>query len=347
MNVIFNLQTLSREGAGLYYATRPLLEELSSFSNTSVIGSSTSVFNRDWGGVTKFHHVSSLLDYRDIVGGRQSAIVHTHGLWGRHTVATSLQCKLPLIISPHGMLDTWAMSRSKIKKRIALCSYEGLNFRRAKFFHALCSQEADDIMRYAPSSKIYIAPNGVSDSQILETRKSRSKNVKFLYLGRLDKKKGVLELLNAWAKFVQKNKSAELHVAGWGELESVVKSSRLNNLFFHGSVFGNEKVELYDSCDYFLLPSYSEGLPMTILEASARGLVCGYSEACNLPHELNDGLAFRCEPDIDSILRVLFLAVDINEDEFSKMSFEARQNVKKNYSWNTITKKHLHYYEKC
>ncbi len=74
---------------------------------------------------------------------------------------------------------------------------------------------------------------------------------------------------------------------------------------FLGPVFGEAKQQLLDRVGGFILPSLSEGLPMTVLEAWANELPVIMTEMCNLPEGFRAQAAIRIEPTPDSIARGL------------------------------------------
>ncbi len=91
-------------------------------------------------------------------------LVHLHGLW-MHTSAASLaftrQTGKPHLISPHGMLDPWALHNSGWKKRIAAALFENANLRAAACLHALNAAEAESIRDYGFAGPVCVIPNGV------------------------------------------------------------------------------------------------------------------------------------------------------------------------------------------
>lgn len=69
-----------------------------------------------------------------------ASIIHTHGLWSYPSRAVSLwsaRTGRPYLVSPHGMLDSWAMRRAPWKKAIAAYLYENTHLRHASCLHAL------------------------------------------------------------------------------------------------------------------------------------------------------------------------------------------------------------------
>jgi poly(glycerol-phosphate) alpha-glucosyltransferase len=82
-------------------------------------------------------------------------------------------------------------------------------------------------------------------------------------------------------------------------------------LLFTGPAFGEQKDQLLRAASAFILPSFSEGLPMSVLEAWAYGLPVLMTDHCNLPEGFANNAAIRIGTDVESIaagLRTLFAA---------------------------------------
>ena len=95
-----------------------------------------------------------------------------------------------------------------------------------------------------------------------------------LYLGLIDEQKGIFDLLDVLHEHLNEfNKKVVLHIGGngkIGKLKDEIKQSGLADIVvYEGFVSGSKKVSLLFSCDAFILPSYTEGLPVSILEAMA------------------------------------------------------------------------------
>src|SRR5262249_53369115 len=132
----------------------------------------------------------------------------------------------------------------------------------------------------------------------------------------LHPKKGVAETLIAWSLFqreiaINPNRW-RLIIAGWDdgghadELHKIVRRHGLEqHVEFTGPVFGESKDSLYASVDAIILASYSEGLPMTVLEGWAFGKPAFITDQCNLPEGFKSGAAFKITTDPNEIARVL------------------------------------------
>lgn len=118
--------------------------------------------------------------------------------------------------------------------------------------------------------KLEYCLNGVPIPSITSNENTRKVNV--LFLSNLMKDKGIIDIISA-IKMKKYECEYEFHFAG--EIESEIKEVCLDfintqdNCIYHGVVSGKEKEKLLYDADIFILPSYDEGVPLSILEAYA------------------------------------------------------------------------------
>lgn len=124
--------------------------------------------------------------------------------------------------------------------------------------------------------QIVILENIVEPAAHVETIKRSPLPVEFLFLGALGNRKGIFDLLDVLSN--HKNEfegKLKLVVGGNGEVEkfkNIVTKNQLQNLVdYKGWVSGELKTTLLANCDVYILPSYNEGLPLSILEAMTYG----------------------------------------------------------------------------
>jgi poly(glycerol-phosphate) alpha-glucosyltransferase len=267
------------------------------------------------------------------IGAARLDLLHVHGLWTFISMAArswSTGGRAPYVVSPHGMLDPWALKRSKWKKRIASTLYERGHLRRAACLHALCDAEYNAIRALGLDNPVCVIPNGVTPVVRQPTRpppwrRHLPDDAKvLLYLGRLHPKKGLAHLVEGWGKIRREAGETVLDwylvIAGWDEdghqasLEGIAfRGGVADKVRFIGPQVGLNKDATFRSSDAFILPSFSEGLPMTVLEAWARGLPVLMTPHCNLPEGFAARAALPIEPspeDIARQLRALFAMPD-------------------------------------
>ena len=126
---------------------------------------------------------------------------------------------------------------------------------------------------YISKNKINQINNGVG---IPDNKKSVSKVLTIGFIGRLIKEKGIFNLLEAVKILTEKRSDFRLIIRGKGETEKISEYIRLNNLnnLVSIALVSNVEKEIYMSIDILILPTkMNEGLPLSILEAAARGIL--------------------------------------------------------------------------
>jgi len=150
-------------------------------------------------------------------------------------------------------------------------------YRRASAVITITEKEKQFIESFT-TSRIEIIPNAVHLPAPIERSSAVSTDgVRFLFLGRLAKNKGVFELLEAFATLSRSGNPVRLTIAGNSGVEEVRHWVKVHDLDGRvnvpGWVDGEEKARLFRLADVFVLPTYHrEGLPVAILEAMSYGL---------------------------------------------------------------------------
>ncbi len=100
---------------------------------------------------------------------------------------------------------------------------------------------------------------------------------KILYIGWLEKEKGIKELIEVFAKLYQSNNNIELNLVGDGRMrnytQSFIKTNNLSKNIFIKGWMSSDKIEDYlKTSDIFVFPSWKEGMPNALIEALAAGV---------------------------------------------------------------------------
>jgi poly(glycerol-phosphate) alpha-glucosyltransferase len=270
-------------------------------------------------------------------------VVHVHGLWMYPSWATRhwRQLDLPYVVTPHGMIDRWALRNSSFKKRLAFAAFERVSLEGAACIHALNEMELDAIRDAGLYGPVAIIPNGTHLPERSVTKSQENRTL--LYLGRLHPKKGLAELLTAFAKVREVAPNWKLVIAGWddgGYLSSLEKLQRDLNLtdsvLFPGPVFEGDKEALFLAADAFILPSKSEGMPMAVLEAWSYGLPVLMTSECNLPRGFTEGAAIQvtCEP--AALAKELLSFFLMSPDKHRRLGSLGRDLVRDHYDWARV-----------
>lgn len=293
-------------------------------------------------------------------------LVHLHGLWTYPSIAVNRwakRSKKPYVITPHGMLDKWALRNSAWKKKIAGFIYENKNLNSAACIHSLSATETMSIRQYGIKNPICQIPNGVdlpdtTSACVLPPWHSlipKGKKI-LLYLGRIHPKKGLANMLLAWSHVRKKqtvlSNNWTLIVAGWdqggheSELKRLAKELELfNDVLFIGPQFGKMKISCYRNANAFILPSFSEGFPMVVLEAWSHGLPVIMTTQCNISEGFEACAAIQIQPDVTDISRGMIQLIEMSANECALMGTRASTLVKERFAWKRIANEMKSVYE--
>jgi len=370
--------SLSRKAGGLYTSVREsarFVQERG--AEVCVVGyrdKYTEIDSGPWKGVKR-----KVVDCRWFLGlhfGRdvslvldaiRSDIIHAHGIWLRYSRdvwAYSMKWSIPYMVSPRGMVDPWAMAQSRFKKAILWQLYQKRSLEDAACLHALCKKEAKSMRKIGLRNPICVIPNGVSLDRKSENvgggkmrfpdRFGNGKRV-LLFMARLHPKKGVLELLEAWGRVCR---SGIAHIKEWclviagpdetlkrDELESL--ASRLgcaDNVFFPGEIVGDRKNAWLAFSEAFILPSFSEGMPMAVLEAWSYGKPVLLTRACNLPEGEAAGAAVMIDSPKEDLVDGLISLMSMSDSERRAMGARGAALVRERFSWERVARDYLRVY---
>ena len=370
MKVGFLVGSVSREAGGLFQSVRGLAKAVASANATaSVFGISdekSAVDSLAWQPLSvhafqpRFRAWGYSNELLPALLRADLNILSTHGLWKYCSVASHQwhrRSGRPYIVHPHGMLEGWALQNAKWKKQIAALLYENTHLRDAACVRALCEAEAQSIRAYGMRNPICIIPNGVDLPELVESSALEADTLRFqkfaqgrkilLYLGRLHRKKNVANLVRAWKQTLNSHALTPdnwvLAIAGWdqGGYESELKKlasdyGLMASVSFLGPLFGQDKEAAYRVCGAFILPSLSEGLPMTVLEAWVRAKPVLMTPACNLPEGFAAGAALQIGTSPEEIAAGLKQLLEMSDDDRRAMGACGRTLVATTFSWPQV-----------
>jgi poly(glycerol-phosphate) alpha-glucosyltransferase len=266
--------------------------------------------------------------------------LHLNGIWmypSRAATRWAQRTGRPYIVSPHGMLDPWILSRGRLKKLAARIGYERASWRSADAFHALTEREAGEILNATGRTAELIIPNA---APALLPSAASMPAPRVTYIGRIHPKKNLQALVRAWTAARLPSES-RLTLAGWGTrgdvaaLEQAVRHAG-PQVEFIGPIHGPAKRELLAQSRFLVLPSFGEGLPMAVLEAWAAGVPTILTAECNLLIGFSSGAAIECGVAPPSIVSALEGALGLTETEWRTMSAASRELAGGPFSARTV-----------
>ena len=208
----------------------------------------------------------------------EGALLHVHGLWRMPNVYPGCSARrhdAPLVLSPRGMLGAAALAFSARQKRAFWQLAQGGAVASVRCFHATSDAEVADIRAFGLTAPAAVIPNGI-DLPEPPPRGPRKREV--LYLGRIHPKKGIDQLLQAWAMVSPESPGWRLRIVGPSEgghiadLQELARRLSLgDSVRFEGPLYGADKQEAYRRAALFVLPTRNENFGMVVAEALAQG----------------------------------------------------------------------------
>ena len=246
-------------------------------------------------------------------------------------------------------------TNSAWKKKIIGCFFEYRNLKEANCIHALCQSEYESIRKFGLKNPIAIIPNGINIPNAPIFNRNKEKKT-LLFIGRIHPKKGLKELLLGLALLKERKSEFfqiwNIRIAGWSQIghveelrRIVVENNLLKNVEFIGSVYGDDKEKELCNANAFILPSFSEGLPMSVLEAWAYKLPVIMTDYCNIPEGFDSNAAIHIEPNPESIAEGVENLFTMDEANLDTIGNNGYALVKNKFSWDNIAKQTIQLYE--
>ena len=189
-------------------------------------------------------------------------------------------------------------------------------------------------------NRILEMPSAIDSKWVREKALSLNQPLKFLFVGRFERRKGIQEINNTILQLSKKFSSLEFHFIGSIPKEQKISSEKFK-IIYHGLITKEEtKQQLYDHCDVLLCPSYSEGMPNVILEAMSRGLAVIATDvgAVRLLVSNENGILIRnCN---DKLIQEAIIKINsMKKDLILKMKYSSISKIKKSFLWDDVIKK--------
>jgi len=281
----------------------------------------------------------------NLCDGNDQVIIHDHGIWlphNGHVAAISDQLGIPLIVSPRGMLQPWALRYRRWRKKVAWIFWQKSRLQVANLIHAASGSEAEGISKLELKKPVVIVPNGTAIPD-LEKYKSVSEGGKcrMLFLSRIHPSKGLLNLISALSRIESRNWS--LNIAGYDENNhqqdverAVTKVGLTNEIQFIGPVENDRKWEVYSESDLFVHPSFSENFGIVVAEALASGLPVITTTGTPWAELDEFDCGWWVNPNVEDLSSAIEEALNLSDDQRQKMGARGKKLIEKKYSWKAI-----------
>lgn len=274
-------------------------------------------------------------------------LVHIHSIWQitLHLALRAVRKKgVPYIIAPRGTIEEWALQQKALKKKVALLTYQGYDFRHAKAFHATSENEARQIRRLGYRQPILISPNGVNIPDAMPRRNLQADGFRrALFMSRIHYKKGLINLVEAWSE-VRPN-GWKMEIVGTDsdgyqcEIEAKVRELGLEGDFiFTGALMDEEKWTAYCRADCFILPTFSENFGIVIAEALYAGVPVITTKGAPWSEIEENKCGYWIDIGVAPLANAISQMVALSDDTRIEMGMRGRKLIAERYSWDAITK---------
>lgn len=280
-------------------------------------------------------------------------LLHTHTLFSPLVALVHKICQLkqiPYIMTPHGMLEPWALAYKAWKKRVYYRLFEQKALQQALAIQALTAVEVEQLHLLGFNKCVQI-PNGIHRCQFEQLPPTRvfydifphlkGKSL-VLFLGRIDPKKGLDLLAKAFARVAVAYPNAHLVIAGPDSINFLPtaqgyfeQAGCAQQVSFTGMLKSNLKFSALAAAQFYVAPSYSEGFSMSILEGMASALPCIFTTGCNFSEAYKAGVAYEVAIDADAIATALLNCFQYPARAV-EMGQRAQQFVFEHYTWDSI-----------
>ena len=279
-------------------------------------------------------------------------IVHGHGLWmfpNRYAALAAAASKARLVISPRGMLEDWAMQRSRWRKALAWRFLEQRSFAQAALLHATGTPEAERLRALGFRQPIAMIPNGVdppaahpAPRAALEARFPALAGKRWLlYLARVHPKKGARELVVAWSRLPESARAGWHLVLAGPDLDGyaatvlreVEARALRSSVTLTGMLAGEAKDAALSHASLFVLPTRSENFGIAVAEALAHGVPVITTRAAPWPALESEGCGWWIGLEDEALRRALEEALGLDAATLAAMGARGRERLAGRYAW--------------
>ena len=205
---------------------------------------------------------------------------------------------------------------------------------------------------YITPKEIIVTKNGIDEKLFCPLEKKSNNGKKYImFAGRIDREKGLFDLVDCGKDILSKKSDIDFIIAGKGrDLKKLINKTKKagiqDRFIFLGQVDKKNLVKLYQNATLFIFPSYHEGLPGVVLEAMSCGLpiiVTDVRGNRDLISHRENGIIIPPKEPKKIVEAINMLLEDENLREF--LGKNARNTIVENYTWDIVANKMLKCYE--
>jgi len=193
---------------------------------------------------------------------------------------------------------------------------------------------------YAKSGSIVVIPNAIEQNWLIDkVVNTNSDKLKFVFIGRYERRKGVEELTEVLKELINTH-DFEFHFIG-----PIPDIKKINNekIIYHGLVKDQNRIKsILINSDVLVSPSYSEGMPTVILEAMACGNAIIATNVGSNSTMVSNANGWLIEDDIKKALKVSMInAMTLSKDKHLALKRKSLEIVSDNFVWDKVVLNYL------
>ena len=259
---------------------------------------------------------------------------------------------IKVVLTPHGMLEPWIIKRHYWTRKVpALLLFQKAAVKKADCLQATAESEKQNLMKLGYNSNIKIVKLGI-DAESIAMKTSWKKSKQLLFLSRVHVKKGINYLIEAADILRDELQGYKILVAGEGDAEYVaslkqqIMDKGLQDIIqLIGGVYGDKKWELFQTSDFFVLPTHSENFGLAIAESLASGtpVITTVGTPWNDLNSSNSGawIEIGTQPLVETLRRFLSLS----DGELEAMGKNGRKLIETKYSAKVMAEEMMKVYD--
>ncbi len=267
-------------------------------------------------------------------------VFHLHGTWLRamHYGAEEARLRrVPYVVEPMGMYESYGLRTKWLRKRLARWWFQDKLLERAQCLQVNSRREGEQLRQLGFRNPLAVIPVGVDTAAIFNrpvasTPWPELNGRFFLFLSRIQEKKGIELLLNAWATLAAASPDWTLVIGGTGSPQYVSHCRQLADHLgiaarckWVGHLTEAEKSWALSHADFFILPSFSENLGNVVAEALAHGTPVITTDATPWQEMTKRKCGWITSPTIQELTSVLEEAMRHDPTRLKEMGERGRQ----------------------
>ena len=282
-------------------------------------------------------------------------VVQLQSIWSLDYHEMAKICRkhhIPYLVSPRGMLEPWSMQQKAFKKKLAMLIYQKADLNHAACIYTTADMEAQNVRKLGIKAPCSVIPNGIETDGYPCRKHPDMVKKQILFLSRIHVKKGIELLIESWKELATEYPDWKIKIVGNGEVEyilqlkSKVEQGGLSDCVeILPPVFGQAKVDLYQSSALFVLPSYSENFGMVIAEALSCGVPVITSDFTPWTFLDKEKAGWSIALSVENLTTALREALNKRSEELFQMGQNGAELLRAKCDYRSVANQNVKLYE--